>query len=115
MSAPLTLTEYARRARETAVYPARGEFAGLAYTGLGLAGEAGAAADQIKKVLRDDDTSRTPARVAKIAHELGDTLWYVAAVCAELGLDMEEVAQANLEMLAERRKQGLLQGEGWQR
>lgn len=111
----MTFSEYAARARTTAVYPGSGEFAGLAYVGLGLAAEAGECANHVKKVLRDDSTTRTAERKAKIAGELGDVLWYVAGVCRELGLDMEQVAQANLDKLADRFERKAIVGHGSER
>ncbi len=48
----------------------------------------------------------------KLAKELGDVLWYVAQLCTELGLSMEEVAKQNLEKLFSRKKRGVLHGEG---
>jgi NTP pyrophosphatase (non-canonical NTP hydrolase) len=54
----------------------------------------------------------TPERRAKILKELGDVFWYAAQLCTELGADMGEVAQANLDKLAERQRANLLHGEG---
>jgi NTP pyrophosphatase (non-canonical NTP hydrolase) len=108
----MTIEEYARRAKTTAVYPDRGHFAGLAYVGLGLAGEGGEVANQIKKVLRDDATTRTPERKAAILDSCGDALWYIAGICDELKVPMEEVARANLEKLADRYGRDAIRGDG---
>ena len=48
----------------------------------------------------------------KIKKELGDVLWYVAQIASELDLDLSNVAQANLDKLADRAKRGQLQGSG---
>jgi NTP pyrophosphatase (non-canonical NTP hydrolase) len=47
-----------------------------------------------------------------MAKELGDVLWYVAQIASELGLELEEIAQANLEKLLSRQRRGVLSGSG---
>ena len=39
-------------------------------------------------------------------------LWYVAQVATEAGLDLEEIAQANLDKLLSRQERGVLSGSG---
>jgi hypothetical protein len=39
-------------------------------------------------------------------------LWYVAQVASELGLDLEEIAQQNLDKLLSRQQRGVLSGSG---
>lgn len=46
------------------------------YTALGLVGEVGEIANQVKKIWRDDEGQLTPARTEKLRDELGDVLWY---------------------------------------
>lgn len=75
---------------------------GLAYCGLGLAGEAGEVANEIKKILRDDSGQLTASRKAKLIDELGDVAWYLAMCCTELNMDIVEVMRQNLDKLAER-------------
>lgn len=48
----------------------------------------------------------------KIISELGDTLWYAAQVATELGIDLSDVAELNLEKLAERRRNNTIHGDG---
>ena len=62
---------------------------------IGLAGEAGEVADHIKKGVFHQHGIDLP----KLEKELGDTLWYVAALCTTLGLDLSEIMQANIEKL----------------
>jgi NTP pyrophosphatase (non-canonical NTP hydrolase) len=54
----------------------------------------------------------TDERREKIIKELGDTLWYAAQICTELGVDMSDVAQINLDKLAARRAANKIHGEG---
>jgi len=42
-------------------------------------------------------------------------LWYVAQVATEAGLELEDIAQANLDKLLSRQQRGVLSGSGDQR
>jgi NTP pyrophosphatase (non-canonical NTP hydrolase) len=105
----VNFTEYQKRTRDTAVYP---ELGCAVYPALGLAGEAGEVADNIKKALRDDGGVITPDRLDALEKELGDVLWYVAAVCTDVGLSMDLIALANLRKLEQRALTGSLHGSG---
>jgi NTP pyrophosphatase (non-canonical NTP hydrolase) len=104
------LSDYQRRSRVTAVYPDAGS--NLTYPALGLCGEAGEAAEKVKKAIRDDGGELTPERRDALAAELGDELWYVAQLATEAGLELDEVARANLDKLLSRRDRAVLQGSG---
>jgi NTP pyrophosphatase (non-canonical NTP hydrolase) len=104
------ISEYQRRSRATAVYPDAGE--NLAYPALGLCGEAGEAAEKVKKAMRDDGGVLTDERREALAAELGDVLWYVAQLATEAGLDLGEIAGENLAKLLSRQERGVLQGSG---
>ena len=39
-------------------------------------------------------------------------LWYAAQLATEAGLDLEAIAEANLEKLASRQRRSVLQGSG---
>jgi NTP pyrophosphatase (non-canonical NTP hydrolase) len=103
------LSEYQRLSRRTAQYPRE---AWLAYPALGLAGEAGEVAEHAKKAIRDDAGQVGEERRAAMAKELGDVLWYVAQLASELGLDLDAVAQTNLDKLLSRQQRGVLSGSG---
>jgi NTP pyrophosphatase (non-canonical NTP hydrolase) len=47
-----------------------------------------------------------------MAKELGDVLWYVAQLASELGLELDEIAQTNLDKLLSRQRRGVLSGDG---
>jgi len=87
----------------------------LAYPALGLAGEAGEVAEHAKKAIRDDAGVVTEERRRAMAKELGDVLWYVSQLASELGLELEEIARANLEKLLSRQRRGVLSGSGDER
>ena len=106
----MRFSEYQDRSRATAVYPNAGD--NIVYPALGLCGEAGEAAEKVKKAIRDDGGTLTEERRAALAGELGDVLWYVAQLATEAGLDLEELAEANLEKLASRQRRSVLHGSG---
>jgi NTP pyrophosphatase (non-canonical NTP hydrolase) len=105
----MNLNDYQERAAQTAVYPAD---VGLAYTTLGLAGEAGELSNKVKKVYRDDAGILTTEARWKLADELGDVLWYVAAVASEIGIELQTVSELNLSKLAARKASNSLHGDG---
>jgi len=74
----------------------------IANAALGLAGEAGEVADHIKKHLFHDFALDE----AEVVKELGDCLWYVAAMCTTLGISMDHVATTNIEKLKRRYPDG---------
>lgn len=82
---------------------------------LGLAGEAGEAADKVKKILRDKGGYASEEDRAALVKELGDVLWYVANVARYLGVPLSEVAEGNIEKLSSRKKRNKLHGEGDER
>ena len=106
----MLISDYQRLSRRTATYPGAGE--NIVYPTLGLAGEAGEVAEKVKKLMRDDGGVMSDERRAALAGELGDVLWYVAQVATEAGLDLAEVAQANLDKLLSRQERGVLSGSG---
>jgi NTP pyrophosphatase (non-canonical NTP hydrolase) len=109
----MTIDDYASGARTTAHYPAS---AHLLYPVLKLAGEAGEVAEKLGKLMRDEGWSPgeplTPVQRDALALELGDVLWYVAAVAHDLGLPLGEVARRNLDKLADRAARGVIGGSG---
>ena len=110
----LSLNAYSARALATAIYPNRGN--NVTYAALGLVGEAGEVADKVKKVIRDHDGRfDDPCVKTKLAAEVGDVLWYAAAMADELGYSLEDIAQMNLDKLADRRARNVIKGSGDER
>ena len=83
----------------------------VAYDGLGL-GEAGEVQGKIKKIIRDAGGYINVEAKKEISLEIGDVMWYLASLCDNLGLSLEQVAQENIEKLKSRRDRGTLQGNG---
>ena len=100
----MNLNDYQKMAARTAIYKTTHA---ILYPALGLAGEAGEVANKIKKMLRDDDFDR-----AGIAAEIGDVLWYIAALSRDLNIDLHDIAMQNLEKLYGRKARGTLGGNG---
>lgn len=106
-------SEYQDLARTTALYPDVGN--NLSYPTLGLCGESGEVAEKVKKIYRDKGGEVTKEDEKLLAKELGDVLWYVSALCYELGLNMDDVAEGNLEKLFGRKDRDKLHGDGDER
>ena len=102
--------EYQKKSRETAIYFKMDD--NCIYPTLGLVGEAGEIANKVKKIDRDDDGKITQEKREDIKKELGDVLWYVAQLATEMNLDLNEVAELNLERLFSRKERGAIQGSG---
>ncbi len=102
---PLTMDTYQEQAKATAVYP---DDKADQYLIAGLAGEVGELASIFAKVWRGDGNLKFPHAAA----ELGDVLWFVAMLAKELGYDLSDVAQNNLNKLADRANRGKLKGSG---
>ncbi len=69
---------------------------------LGLSGEAGEVTDQIKKIVfHSHDIDR-----AALTNELGDVMWYVTYLLDTLGLEMDDVLEANIAKLRRRYPNG---------
>jgi NTP pyrophosphatase (non-canonical NTP hydrolase) len=106
----MEITNYQRRAWEYAQYPQAGSGYNPEYPTLGLVGEAGEIANKVKKIQRDHLDHATVRE--SVAAELGDVLWYAAALATELGLSLDVIAQMNLTKREDRRARGVISGSG---
>ena len=119
----INFNEYQEACKETAIYlnkvkekyPELPEeivkILGVSYVGLGL-GESSEVQGKIKKIIRDAGGIITDEVKENIKKELGDCLWYVAGICTELGISMNEVAESNITKLLDRKKRDVLGGSG---
>ena len=105
----MTLNEYQKLALETAIYPKEYK---VVYPALGLTGKAGECSDKIKKVIRDNNGEFTDEKKQEIAKEIGDVLWYCAALAHDIGYTLEEIANLNVEKLHSRKVRNKLNGSG---
>lgn len=94
----MTGSEYQKLAMRTAKQRCRQ----LTNVGLGLAGEAGEVADEIKKHVFHFH----PMNREKLIKEAGDVAWYLALLCEVLGTTLDEVFEINISKLMERYPDG---------
>jgi NTP pyrophosphatase (non-canonical NTP hydrolase) len=99
----MTFDEYEEGAMKT-----RLPTAGSDYVALGLIGEVGEFYGKWAKCLRDG-TEWDPEDAKK---ELGDILWFLAALCRDTDTSLSEVAGLNLKKLSDRALRKTLQGSG---
>lgn len=102
----MDVNEYQQLAARTLIDQPDAEYTGdeimLVWNALGLAGEAGEVADTIKKaVFHRHELDRVA-----LAKELGDVLWYVAALCTKLEIEMSGVMKLNIQKLKARYPDG---------
>jgi len=108
---------YQAFALRIAQYPGVGE--NMVYPAMGVAGEAGELCDKIKKHWRNTNahiadlpTLLTAEQRQEIIKEMGDVLWYLAALANELDVQLGHVACMNIEKLQSRTARGVIKGEG---
>lgn len=104
----MTFNEYDNLAKSTRVYPEKNE---VIYTALMLAGEVGEVTEKIGKQLRKKELNKDEL-TEPLKKELGDVLWYLSALAADLGLTLEEVAIVNIEKLKKRYEENKIHGDG---
>ena len=107
----MEFNDYQKRAWETAIYPNKGS--NITYPALGLAGETGEICEKIKKIIRDDGGKVSNEKKEllnlkkksfafrrwQLTKEMGDVFWYLASLGVELGLHLDDIAQANIDKL----------------
>lgn len=100
----MNFDDYQKAAARTVIYQ------DSVYPVLGLASEAGEVAGKVKKFIRDGGDYRVMHQ--ELAQELGDVLWYVAAIARDIGYDLSVIASMNIDKLSDRQSRGTLQGSG---
>lgn len=79
-----------------------------AVMGLGIAGEAGEVCEMLKKSIDHG----IPIDKDALSKELGDVLFYIAALALIYDIALEDVAAGNIAKLAERYPNGFVKGGG---
>lgn len=67
---------------------------------LGIIGEAGSVVSELKKHLRDGTSYSNYNN--KLEEELGDVLWYIAAIASQNDIQLEDIAKANVAKITDR-------------
>jgi len=104
----MLMNDYMKEAMKT-----RKPSADLTYAVFKLCGEAGEVAEKFGKQIRDyggdfyEDSFKDSA-----IRELGDVLWYIAAIAQDMDFTLEQVAQVNLDKLSDRSTRGVIGGSG---
>ena len=70
----------------------------LAWMVLGLNGEAGEVADLVKKAVFHEHGLNKD----KLCEEIGDVLWYAAAICKTIGISLADAMEYNINKLNKR-------------
>ena len=114
----MTLNEYQERAMVTNAASSDND----TYSLFGLIAEVGELADKVAKGVRkgylyiDGNDIHLRGNIADfsegIKKEIGDVLWFVAHFAKRFEWSLEEVAQLNLDKLADRAKRNVIIGEG---
>jgi NTP pyrophosphatase (non-canonical NTP hydrolase) len=78
------------------------------YAILGLTGEVGEFMGYLAKCMRDGQEPQ----MEHLCKELGDILWFVAAIADDLDMGLSEVAERNIQKLSIRKSKGTIQGSG---
>lgn len=117
----MELNEYQKKAMGTCL-PSCENFS---YMMLNLVGEVGEFAGKVAKALRKETGIMDDANFfymqyqelgeptstelyADLKSEAGDILWQLAGLCRVMGWDLNDVAQCNLDKLANRKKEGTI-------
>ncbi len=106
-----TFADYKNAIEPLVLYPRKTNLEALQYVVLGLNGEAGEVAEQIKKAMRNDGGELTPERLEALKKEAGDVLWYLTRLAAELNTNLAEIAEINVEKLFARKEKSTLKHE----
>ena len=97
----MRISDYQRAADATDI-SSRAPWIGLNQNLFGLIDKVGTLAHAVKRRMRDKGSYSSEAFRQDMEVSVGETLWYLAAVCTHFHLDLERVAEANLKLNRER-------------
>ena len=91
--------------------PVVGQGCELIYPIFGLMGESGEVAGKLIPLI-NNPAPLTVEQRAELVKEIGDVMWYLAALTTVLGVSLSEVATINIEKLKSRQDRGKIHGDG---
>ena len=112
----MTLQEYQERAMTTCLPHSKN----LAYMLLNLVGEVGEVAGKVSKQIRKGEVGFygygnihfNEGDDEPLKKEIGDVLWQLSGLCSVMGWSLEDIAQQNLDKLADRQQRGVIASQG---
>lgn len=112
----MTLEEYQEQAMTTCLP----ESENFAYMMLNLVSEVGEIAGKVGKSIRKGQLVINENELSAIGYdqdtelmkEAGDVLWQLSGLCSVMGWSLEEIAQMNLDKLADRKKRNVINSSG---
>lgn len=84
----------------------------ILYLTVAMCGEAGEVADKVKKIYRDHEGIVDGVTEHEIAMEIGDVLWYLAALAIKLRVPLWSIAKCNIDKVNRRITMDKLHGNG---
>lgn len=84
----------------------------IIYPILGLNGEAGEAAEKVKKCLRDNKGQFDEETKNAIKKELADVLWYIWAAADDMNTSLGEIMSIGMQKVKERQETNTVHGNG---
>ena len=105
----MDIGEYQKQAEKFMIYP---DDKKITYPILGLVSEAGEVADKYKKIIRDKGGEMSDDDRVEMLKEIGDVLWYLAAVCTDINMPLHQAALMNIQKLNSRLSRNVISGSG---
>jgi NTP pyrophosphatase (non-canonical NTP hydrolase) len=90
----MDIDDYQLYALKSVAHPKSSDKA-LAHRSLGLTGEAGIIANQIKRIIRDRDGVASEEDIAYLKERLGDVMYYAAVLAEAFDLKLSDILEAN--------------------
>lgn len=84
----------------------------ILYLTVAMCGEAGEVADKVKKIYRYHEGIVDGVTEHEIAMEIGDVLWYLAALAIKLRVPLWSIAKCNIDKVNRRINMETLHGSG---